>query len=83
MITFVLYRISKQKYCSLFLLFVILIVHSNWNYFEKNLKITMIDVGQGDSILIELPYNKGNILIDTGGIIIYENDQFKSKRNTH
>lgn len=80
LITFVLYRISKQKYCSLFLLFVILIVHSNWNYFEKNLKITMIDVGQGDSILIELPYNKGNILIDTGGIIIYENDQFKSKK---
>lgn len=31
----------------------------------------MIDVGQGDSILISLPHNKGNILIDTGGIINY------------
>lgn len=28
----------------------------------------MIDVGQGDSTLIKMPYNKGNILIDTGGI---------------
>lgn len=29
----------------------------------------MIDVGQGDSILISLKKNKGNILIDTGGIM--------------
>ena len=28
--------------------------------------LTLIDVGQGDSILIRLPYNQGNILIDTG-----------------
>jgi competence protein ComEC len=27
----------------------------------------MLDVGQGDSIFISLPNNKGNILIDTGG----------------
>ena len=27
-------------------------------------KVTFIDVGQGDSILIELPFNQGNILID-------------------
>ena len=28
-------------------------------------KVTFIDVGQGDSILIELPYNQGNILVDS------------------
>lgn len=28
-------------------------------------KVTFIDVGQGDSILIELPFNQGNILIDS------------------
>ena len=32
----------------------------------------MIDVGQGDSLLIEYPHNK-NVLIDTGGIINYDN----------
>lgn len=30
-------------------------------------EVTMIDVGQGDSILIHLPFNQGNYLIDTGG----------------
>ncbi|MDE7263785.1 MAG: DNA internalization-related competence protein ComEC/Rec2 [Anaeroplasmataceae bacterium] len=28
-------------------------------------RISYIDVGQGDSILIELPFNQGNVLIDT------------------
>jgi competence protein ComEC len=32
----------------------------------------MIDVGQGDSFLIEMPHNKGNILIDTGGNTNYD-----------
>lgn len=30
-------------------------------------RITMIDVGQGDSILIEYPFHRANILVDTGG----------------
>lgn len=30
-------------------------------------KVVMIDVGQGDCFLIKQPFNKGNILIDTGG----------------
>ena len=40
-------------------------IHTNIKYFNKNNYLTMIDVGQGDSILLELK-NK-NILIDTGG----------------
>lgn len=30
-------------------------------------EVTMIDVGQGDCFLVSLPYQRGNILIDTGG----------------
>ncbi len=30
-------------------------------------QVVMIDVGQGDSFLIKQPFNRGNILIDTGG----------------
>nr|WP_162182133.1 DNA internalization-related competence protein ComEC/Rec2 [Jeotgalibacillus malaysiensis] len=36
-------------------------------YFNPEGHITFINVGQGDSILIQLPYNQGNYLIDTGG----------------
>ena len=35
-------------------------------YFNGNLEITMLDVGQGDCFFISFPYNRGNILIDTG-----------------
>ena len=30
--------------------------------------VVTIDVGQGDSALVSLPFNRGNILIDTGGL---------------
>ncbi|WP_157967890.1 DNA internalization-related competence protein ComEC/Rec2 [Paraliobacillus sp. X-1268] len=36
-------------------------------YINGNGTITMLDVGQGDSIIIELPYRKGVIVIDAAG----------------
>ena len=47
---------------SAYLAFIIAIRFLNPFY-----QITFIDVGQGDSILIELPYEKGNVLIDSYG----------------
>ena len=47
-------------------LITLLLVHTNIKYIKQETKITTLDVGQGDSILLELPKNK-NILIDTGG----------------
>ncbi len=66
-ITFTLYKLQKGRKKYLVFLIIIIIIHSNINYFEKDASITMIDVGQGDSLLIKLDHNKGNILIDTGG----------------
>ncbi|MEH7384044.1 DNA internalization-related competence protein ComEC/Rec2 [Bacillus sp. JJ1521] len=40
----------------------------------------MIDVGQGDSIFIELPYRKGTYLIDTGGTIQFEREEWRKRR---
>ena len=53
----------KPKY--FYVLIIILVIHNNIKYFNKNSYLTIIDVGQGDSILLEI--KDKNILIDTGG----------------
>ena len=58
--------LRDKKY--LIILFIMILLHHNINIFDKSSFITMIDVGQGDSILLKLS-NKSNILIDTGGNI--------------
>lgn len=67
-ITLTLYKWLKGKNYIL-ILFVIFVFHHNINYINPFSSITMIDVGQGDSFLIKLKHNQGNILIDTGGLI--------------
>lgn len=48
-------------------------------YFDNSLKVTFIDVGQGDSALIELPYRRGVYLIDTGGILRFGREGFDDR----
>lgn len=38
-------------------------------YANPELKVTYLDVGQGDAIVIELPHRRGVYVIDTGGTI--------------
>lgn len=74
LITLILCLFKKEKYQSILILIFVLIIHNNILIFNANPIITILDVGQGDSILIVLPYNKGNILIDTGGIVNYHSN---------
>lgn len=48
-------------------------------YFDSSLKVTFIDVGQGDSALIELPHRKGVYLIDTGGVLRFSREGFDDR----
>jgi competence protein ComEC len=48
--------------------------------FSSKGEVSIIDVGQGDSILIQLPYNKGNYLIDTGGNISFPSEAWKKEK---
>ncbi|HSJ38089.1 MAG TPA: DNA internalization-related competence protein ComEC/Rec2 [Planococcus sp. (in: firmicutes)] len=48
-------------------------------YADGALRVTFIDVGQGDSALIELPYRKGVYLIDTGGVLRFGRDGFDDR----
>ncbi|WP_040207915.1 DNA internalization-related competence protein ComEC/Rec2 [Neobacillus jeddahensis] len=48
-----------------------------WNWLKPVGEVTMIDVGQGDSILIHLPHGNGNMLIDTGGAVNFVEEKWK------
>lgn len=58
----------KRKF-SYILLSLLLVTQYNSKILLSSVRITMLDVGQGDSLLLELPFNKGNILVDTGGLV--------------
>lgn len=65
-----------QKKCiSILLICLFFCFHSFYMELFGKSSITMIDVGQGDSILIQLAHNKGAILIDTGGITSFGEEQ--------
>lgn len=47
-------------------------------YLNADLRVSFVDVGQGDSIVIELPYKKGVYLIDAGGVLQFgEKDDWR------
>lgn len=48
-------------------------------YFSVKGTVAFIDVGQGDSIFLQAPFHKENILIDTGGKIAFEKEAWKMR----
>ncbi len=63
-------------------LFILLIIHHNFNYFSNINKVNVISIGQGDCILIKLSHNKGNILIDTGGKTEFSKEKWQIRKNS-
>lgn len=72
--------LSFWKIKFIFLFIIILLIHKSYIYFDNNLYVYYLDVGQGDSALIRLPNNRGNILIDTGGKVTYEMEKWRTKK---
>ncbi|AZV63487.1 DNA internalization-related competence protein ComEC/Rec2 [Peribacillus frigoritolerans] len=62
------------------MIIVLLLFQYNLQRFSPFGEVQIIDVGQGDSILIILPFNRGNYLIDTGGQITFPIDKWELKR---
>lgn len=70
-------KVLVKKYIYVLPIITLILIYSNINYFNKNLIVTMLDVGQGDSSMIAFPNNKGNILIDTGGIVNFTKTNYE------
>ncbi len=69
---------SKYKYYKLLIL--LLLIHYNYPILQNGIYINIIDVGQGDSILI---HSKNEaVLIDTGGIPSYKNNWNGNKQSS-
>ena len=49
-------------------------------FFDSEGRITFLDVGQGDSIVVELPHRQGVYVIDTGGLLRFEDEEWKKKK---
>ncbi len=74
-----LFGLKKKKYYLSILLILLLIFHYLIpNLVNKNYLLA-IDVGQGDSILLH--FSNQNILIDTGGVMNYDNKSWQQKKN--
>ena len=73
--------IYNKKFTLLFILLIT--IHKSYIYLDSSFQIITIDVGQGDSIFIKFSNNKGNILIDTGGIISYNKEKWQVRKSKY
>lgn len=50
-------------------------------YVSSDGEVDMIDIGQGDSMFVSAPYQKGRVLIDTGGTLSYSSEPWREKQH--
>lgn len=62
-------NVKRKATRSILMLVSLIIMFYMRPYYNMVGKVVMIDVGQGDCFLIQQPFNQGNILIDTGGLM--------------
>lgn len=70
-----LYKLKQKNYKPLILFFILLTIHYLYPSFNKSTYLYMLDVGQGDSILIYS--NNEAALIDTGGKTSYSTESWQ------
>ncbi|MCA1031821.1 DNA internalization-related competence protein ComEC/Rec2 [Bacillus timonensis] len=72
---------KKRLHLALCLFICVFIVHYFSPYVQRQGYVTFLDVGQGDSIVIELPKRRGVYIIDTGGSVVFQKEMWKQRQN--
>lgn len=44
-------------------------------------EVVMLDIGQGDSMFISAPRSNGNVMIDTGGIVSFPQEEWRKRKS--
>ena len=78
-LSLLLWELTKSMKNSLMIFSFLLAGFILFNRYSPEGQITFLDVGQGDSILIKLPYNEGTYLIDTGGQVPFEKEKWTER----
>ncbi|MES5892387.1 DNA internalization-related competence protein ComEC/Rec2 [Bacillus cereus group sp. RP43] len=74
--------ITKKKLCIVVGVFLFISTcHYVYPYLRESGSVTFVDVGQGDAILIRLPYDKEVYLIDTGGSLPVKKEAWQQKKH--
>ncbi|RHW38608.1 DNA internalization-related competence protein ComEC/Rec2 [Lysinibacillus yapensis] len=60
-------------------LFIPIVILQTAGKITDDLIITFVNVGQGDCVVIELPYKEEVYMIDTGGFLRFEQEKWKEK----
>lgn len=82
-IIFIINKLKIKEYKYIVILLMILFFHHNINYLKEDATIYFINVGQGDSILISLPHNQGNILIDCSNKQQYKTNSWSDTKKNY
>ncbi|MFG6114267.1 DNA internalization-related competence protein ComEC/Rec2 [Halobacillus sp. MO56] len=72
---------ERKAFYAAILVVSVLMLYSLKPYLSKEGTITMLDIGQGDSIVVELPYRKGVFLIDAAGPSSFSKNQKRIAEN--
>ncbi|MEC1179867.1 DNA internalization-related competence protein ComEC/Rec2 [Metasolibacillus meyeri] len=79
-----LYYFQLQRWrLALFVLIVPALIAQLLPYTNKQLLVSFVDVGQGDCIVIELPYRRAVYVIDTGGLLRFEQEAWKQRHTEY
>ncbi|WP_240793433.1 DNA internalization-related competence protein ComEC/Rec2 [Psychrobacillus vulpis] len=82
-IFFISIESKKSKLFSIVILFIPMVIIHLVPYVDSSTKITFLNVGQGDCIIIEMPYRKEVIMIDTGGLLRFDQEAWKDTKEVY